>query len=77
MESTEQPDVLGLVGACLRATYTADNYDSLGDGITRSLLHLSSEEKTAPMRVRLTLGSASVVPPPLLPWTWTWGGRAS
>ena len=63
MESSEQPDVLGLVGACLRATYTADNYDSLGSGITRSLLHLSGEEKTAPMRVRLVLSSASLLPP--------------
>lgn len=67
MESTEQPGVLGLVGACLRATFTADNYDSLDDGITRSLLHLSSEEKTAPMRVRLALSSATLVPPSLRP----------
>lgn len=63
MDSTEQPDSLGLVGTCLRATYTADNHDSLGDGITHSLLHLSGEEKAAPMRVRLACGSAFLLAP--------------
>jgi hypothetical protein len=38
-------------GACLRASFTADNHGSLGDDGTRSMLHLSHEAKTAPMRL--------------------------
>jgi hypothetical protein len=46
----EDSGSLSRLGNCLRASFTADNHDSLGDGITRSLLHLSREEKTPPMR---------------------------
>lgn len=49
----EEPGSLAQLGDCLRASFTADNHDSLGDDSTRSLLHLSHEAKTAPMRVRL------------------------
>lgn len=51
--SNEAPGSLTQLGDCLRASFTADNHDSLGDDSTRSLLHLSHEAKTAPMRVRL------------------------
>jgi len=49
----EEPGSLTQLGDCLRASFTADNHDSLGDDSTRSLLHLSHEAKIAPMRVRL------------------------
>ncbi len=48
---TEEPESLTQLGDCLRASFTADNHDSLGDDSTRSLLHLSHEPKTAAMRV--------------------------
>lgn len=49
----EEPVSLAQLRDCLRASFTADNHDSLGDASTRSLLHLSQEAKPAPMRVRL------------------------
>ncbi|HWL95569.1 MAG TPA: hypothetical protein VNT79_18770 [Phycisphaerae bacterium] len=52
----EQPETLGRLGKCLRAGFTADNHESLGADMTRSMLHLSLEEKTATMRVRLVGG---------------------
>lgn len=63
MEEIEERENLGLVGDCLRATWSADNHDSLGGGMTRSMLHLSGEEKAALMRVRLARGAAFVPPP--------------
>ena len=47
------PEPVTLLGDCLHASFTADNHDSLSDDITRSLLHLSREAKTASMRARL------------------------
>lgn len=41
------------LASCLQATFTAENHDSLSDDVTRSLLHLSHEKKTASMRARL------------------------
>lgn len=52
----DEPQPLTHVGDCLHSSFTADNHESLGDGIVRSLLHLSREPKTASMRAKL--GSA-------------------
>jgi hypothetical protein len=52
----DESEPLSDLGDWLHASFTADNHDSLGDAITRSLLHLSREEKTASMRTRI--GSA-------------------
>jgi len=39
--SGTQPDTLRHLAACLQSSFTAINHDSLGDDITRLLLHLS------------------------------------
>jgi hypothetical protein len=52
-QPTDEPDSLTHLGDCLEASFTADNHDSLGDDITRSLLHLSNEVKTTSMRTKL------------------------
>lgn len=49
----EEPEASSTLGNCLRASFTADNHDSLGDDIARSMLHLSHEAKTGTMRARL------------------------
>ena len=53
----EEPGSSSPIGNCLRASFTADNYESLGDDITRSLLHLSREAKAPSMRARLVRGA--------------------
>jgi hypothetical protein len=54
-QPTDKPDSLAHLGDCLEASFTADNHDSLGDDITRSLLHLSNETKTTSMRTKLPM----------------------
>ena len=49
----DEPEPFSDLANCLQATFTANNQDSLSDEVTRSLLHLSREEKTASMRARL------------------------
>ncbi len=49
----DEPGPLGDLANCLQATFTAENHDSLSDEVTRSLLHLSRDEKTVSMRARL------------------------
>jgi len=36
------------LGACLRASFPAENHDSLGDDITRLMLHLSRQTDALP-----------------------------
>jgi hypothetical protein len=52
-QPTDTPDSLAHLGDCLEASFTADNHDSLSDDVTRSLLHLSHDAKTASMRTKL------------------------
>ena len=52
----EEPESLSRLGKCLRAGFPSDNHESLGADMTRSMLHLSVEEKTATMRARLVGG---------------------
>ena len=52
-ESNAEPESLGRLGDFLRASFPADNHDSVSDDMTRSLLHLSREAKADPMRVKL------------------------
>ena len=49
----DEPEPLSDLANCLQTTFTADNHDSLSEEVTRSLLHLSREEKTASMQARL------------------------
>lgn len=51
--SDDELGAMGDLASCLQATFTAENHDSLSDEVTRSLLHLSHEEKTVSMRARL------------------------
>jgi hypothetical protein len=48
-----EPEPSGDLGKCLHASFTAASHHSLSDSITRSLLHLSQEAKTASMRAKL------------------------
>lgn len=59
-QAIEEAGSLSRLGNCLRATFTADNHDSLGDDVTRSLLHLSLEAKAPPMRARPFAASLSL-----------------
>jgi hypothetical protein len=47
-EPAVDPDSLIRLAECLRASFTADNHDSLSGDITRLLLHLSREAKPPP-----------------------------
>ncbi len=55
LRPVDKTGVLGDLANCLQVTFTAENHDSLCDEVTRSLLHLSREEKTASMRARITV----------------------
>ncbi|HYN45948.1 MAG TPA: hypothetical protein VES64_04580 [Allosphingosinicella sp.] len=44
-EDAKSADALG---ACLRASFPAENHDSLSDDITRLMLHLSREADALP-----------------------------
>jgi len=47
-EPAADPDSLRGLAECLRASFTADNHDSLSGDITRLLLHLSREAEAPP-----------------------------
>ena len=49
-EPAIDPDSLRRLAECLHASFTADNHDSLGDDITRLLLHLSRDAEAPPSR---------------------------
>lgn len=55
----DEPEPLTRLGDCLQSSFTADNHESLGDGIMRSMLHLSREPKTASMRAKLGSGQSN------------------
>ena len=41
---------VGRLGACLRASFTAENHANLGDDLLRLLLHLSREPSLPPRK---------------------------
>ena len=70
-----QPDGVDPIGAALRATYDAENHDSLGRDLTGLMLALARIDDPAPSPVRSPVIEPAPVATAPRPWLQRWFGR--